>query len=268
MRVSLDDVEVSLGQRHLLREVFLDAVPLFVPSLLESLQLFLVVNESHVEVVLFSFQLVQRSELSLLVEGVLDVLGQLDLGDDDIGESEALVVEHLVQEVFHSAGVRGTLDLVHFEVGLASNQHAHSLRDRGFELFVELVDRNLVGEVIDSFFFRNALEHNGDVQGYEDVVVGGAGAHGEPEHDVLLSDQELDLGPGHAPNQAAGRLSVGVLSVGCDNGVSSFGPGSRLAFMDYLHIDVGLARTSGRNEHDGGFSLFGVVSEPLSGSAG
>jgi hypothetical protein len=138
--ICLDDLEFSAIKSNLLGEVFLDAVSLLVSSLSECFKLFLIVDDTHVKVVLFSLLIIQRSKLSLFVERVLDFLWQCNISNDDIGEFQAFVCKHVVQELEHFSSIGGALDLVDFKVSLSSDEDSNSFGDGGLKLLVQLVD--------------------------------------------------------------------------------------------------------------------------------
>jgi hypothetical protein len=197
--------------------------------LLEGFKLLLIINDSHVEVVLFSLLFIKRSKSSLLIKRCLDFLGQLNISDDDIQELKAFVAKHIVQECLHAVSVSGALDLVHFKMGLASDQDTNSFSDGGLKLFVQLVDRNSIAEVEDIILSSLASEDNSDINGHEDVVIGRTSSHWELVDNVLLSHQELDLGPWKAPYKSARALNMVKLAMLCNNSVCSLRP---LQFME------------------------------------
>ena len=91
-------------------------------------------------------------------------------------------------------------------------------------MFVQLVYADSVAEVVDRFVVLFASEDNSYIQGHEDVIVGWSGSHGELVRDVLLGDQELDLGPGCGEHDSSLLHHAVVLSVLGDDSVGSLGP--------------------------------------------
>lgn len=188
---------------------------------------FLIINDSHVVVVLFSFLLVDGPELGLHIKRSFNLFWQLHLSDNDVKELNALSAEHFVQKVFHWSSVGGTLDLVDFQVGFASDQNSDTFCDRGLKLFIQLVHADSVTEVEDRVSVLFAFEHHCDVQSNKDIVVGWARADWKSENDILLCDQKLDLCPGQAKVKTSMGLNILESAMTCDDSVSSFRATSR-----------------------------------------
>ena len=125
---------------NFLGKILIDAIPLLISSLLEELKLFIVIDDPHLEVVLFPLHLVETAILRFHVQWLLDLLWKEHLGDDDVEELEAFGSEHLVQKVLHLLGVGLTLDLVHLKMSLATDEHSDTLSQGSFKLLIELVD--------------------------------------------------------------------------------------------------------------------------------
>ena len=107
-------------------------------------------------------------------------------------------------------------------MGLASNQNSDSFSDGCFELFVKLVDTDSVDEVFDTSVVFLASENNCDTKSNKDVVVGWASPNLKFINKVLLSNQELDLCPWSAHNEATFLLNMVKCTVFGNNGISSF----------------------------------------------
>jgi len=78
---------------------------------------------------------------------------------------------------------------------LASNEHPDSLGQCSLQLLVQLIDADPIHKVLDILLGIFAPEDDGDVKCHEDVVVGWASSDREFVDDILLGDQELNLGP-------------------------------------------------------------------------
>jgi hypothetical protein len=196
--------------------------------LLEGLKFFIIVNELHVVVVLFSFLVVQGGELGFKIKGSSNLIWELNLGDYDIFEINTFICEHFVQELSHGSSVSGTLDLINFQVGFTSNQNSDSFGNGSFELLIQLVNTNLVAEVLDgfvSFFFVVWVlpngENNCNIEGNEDVIVSWAGSDWETEDNILFGDQELNFGPWHADVETAFVQDLIKSTVGGDDAKGS-----------------------------------------------
>jgi len=105
---------------------------------------------------------------------------------------------------------------------LGSHEHSDSFSDSGFQLFVKLVNTNSITKVEDIFIFTLASEHNCDVEGNKDVVIGWTGSHWEPIDNVLLRHQELNLGPRHTIDETTLLFDVVKFAVLRDHSVSTF----------------------------------------------
>lgn len=159
---------------------------------------------------------------------MLDLIGELHFSDDDVFEVKTLVDEHLVQELTHGRRVGGSLDLVYFQMSLASNKDSHSLSDGCLQLLIELVDANFVAEVL--YCLMGSLlviwiavhaENHGDIDGHEDIVVRWAGSHWKSVHDVLLCNEELNFSKRSAPQEATFVLDMVELSMRGNNSKSA-----------------------------------------------
>jgi hypothetical protein len=111
--------------------------------------------------------------------------------------------------------------LIDLKMGLASDQDTDPLGQSGLQLFVKLVDTDSVTEIEDGVVIWLAAEHDGDVQGHEDVVVGWTSSHWELVGDVLLGDQELDLSPWETENETTLLLDVVELAMLRDHSVGT-----------------------------------------------
>jgi hypothetical protein len=202
--------------------------------LLGHLKFFIIVNESHIITVLLSFFIIQRCELGFKIEWSLDLLWQLDLGDDDVFEAETFVLEHFVQELFHASSVCGTLDLVDFQMSLASNENSNSFGDGSFKLLIKLIDTDLIAEVLYGFDCLLLVirappnaENNSNVEGDENVIVCWAGSDWESVDHILFSYQELDLGVRQTPFKTTFIFDMTELTVGGNDSECSLGSKNR-----------------------------------------
>jgi hypothetical protein len=108
---------------------------------------------------------------------------------------------------------------------LAPNEYPDPLSDSSLQLLVELVHTDSVAEVEDVIVCFFAFENYGDVEGDKNVIVRRTGSHREPINNILLRDQKLDFGPGHAgPDEAAFFLHVVEFAVAGDDCVGAFRP--------------------------------------------
>ena len=148
---------------------------------------------------------------------------------------------------------------------LRSDEDTDALSQGGVELLVQLVDTHPVAEVEDSLLVllgdvrvfpalvvNLAAEDNADVEADEDVVVSRAGLDGYLESDVLLGDEELDLGPRETPDKATlvhDRFKGSKLGDDC---VRTLG-----------HVDIWGAGAAFWDQCDRRITIPGVVAEPL-----
>ena len=148
---------------------------------------------------------------------------------------------------------------------LRSDEDTDTLGYGGVELFIQLVDTHPVAEVEDSLLVlpgnirvfpalvvNFAAEDNADVEADEDVVVRGAGLDRNLEGDVLLGDEELDLGPRETPDEATlvhDRVESPELGDDC---VRTLG-----------HVDIRGAGAAFWDQCDRRITRPGVVAEPL-----
>jgi hypothetical protein len=253
----LDHLEVSVLQGHLPGKVLVDVVSSLVFLLSEKFKSFLIVNKLHIVVVFLLLHLIQRAELGLHVEWILDLIRKEHLGDDDVAELESLGAEHLIEEIFHFLGIGLSFDLIDFKMSLSSDEHSNSLGQGGLELLIQLIDTDSVHEVTNGLLIILALEHDGDIHGDEDIIVGWAGSNRELVDDVLLSDQELDLGPWQAPDEATFLLDMVKLSVLGDNSIGSFGSVSKISIRKF-HFGFTYTYTYGAQEDLSGIKTMGV----------
>lgn len=107
---------------------------------------------------------------------------------------------------------------------LSADQYSDSLGKSSLKLLVELINTDSVYEVSDIFVVFLAFENNSDIEGNENVVIGWASANRELVDDVLLGDEELDLGPREAGNQTALLSDMVELAMLSDYCVSSLRP--------------------------------------------
>jgi hypothetical protein len=81
-------------------------------------------------------------------------------------------------------------------VGFRPCQHSYSLCHCSLKLFIELIDRDLVDEVLDIFFSSLDSESDTDVDLDKDVVVGWARFYRQIVNNALLGNKKLYLCPG------------------------------------------------------------------------
>ena len=153
---------------------------------------------------------------------MLDFFWKGDFSNDDVEEFKPLISKHLIQELLHSSSVCRTLDIVHFEMGLSSNQYSNSFSDSSLKLFVKLVDTDSVAEIENVLFSWFASENDGDTETNENVVVSWASSYLEGVSHVLLCNKELDFGPWEAEMQATLTMYAIEFTMFCDNSICSF----------------------------------------------
>jgi hypothetical protein len=109
-------------------------------------------------------------------------------------------------------------------MGLSSDQNSNSFGKGSLKLLIQLVNTDLVNKVVDGSIIWLASEHNADIEGNEHIVVCWSSSNWELVSNILLSYQELDLGPWKAKDDATLSLNVIKLTVLGDNGVGSLWP--------------------------------------------
>lgn len=194
LSLTLDNLEVSGDDGQLPGHVLVHLESLLCLDLLDDLKLLVVIENSHLVLLLGLLILVHRTVLSLLIEGLSNILRESDVLENDAGELKTLVGEHLVQELEHVTSLIFSLYLVDLEVGLATGEHTDALSDSRLNLLVELVDTDVVNEGFNRLFVFFALENSTDLNLDKDVVVSGTGLDVHLEDNVLLGHQVLDLG--------------------------------------------------------------------------
>ena len=106
---------------------------------------------------------------------------------------------------------------------LSSNKNSDSLCQCCFELLIQLIDADSVYEVMYWLVIWFAPEDNCNIEGYKDIIVSWTCSNWELVSDILLCNQELNLGPRQAWDEAALSLDWVEFAVFSDNRVSSFG---------------------------------------------
>lgn len=134
--IGSDNLKFSSLKRDLLGEILIDGIPLLISSLPEQLELLFIVDDSHIEVILLPLHIVEGSELGLHIEWLFDLFRKQNLSHDDIHEFKTFGAKHLIKEVLHLLGVGLAFNLVHFEMGLSSDEHSHSLGQGSLQLLV------------------------------------------------------------------------------------------------------------------------------------
>jgi hypothetical protein len=83
-------------------------------------------------------------------------------------------------------------------MSFSSDKNSYPFSYGCLELLIELINTDFVTEIKDRLIIVHTPKDDNNVQSHKDIIVSWTSYHWKLVSDVLLSDQELDLGPRQA----------------------------------------------------------------------
>lgn len=170
MSLSLNNFEVSIDDGKLPSHILVELNSLLSFDLFNDLKFFVVIQHSHFILLLGFFILIHGAILCLLVEWLSNVFRETNILKNNASELKTLVLEHFVEELKHFTSLVLSFDLVHLEIGLASRENTDSLGDCRLNLFVQLIDTDVVDELFNRLVVLFAAEDSSNFDVDKDVI--------------------------------------------------------------------------------------------------